>query len=62
MAGGGEKSPATPQQVIEVVLVVLEEGGRNFFKSGNGAVGSGNTPPVSPPQGNDGGLVLQMVL
>jgi hypothetical protein len=31
-------------------------GGGNFNVPGSGAKGSGNTPPVSPPQGNDGSI------
>ena len=45
-AAGGGINNATP---------ACHNGGSGAGQGGGGSLGSGNTPPVSPPQGNDGG-------
>ena len=49
--GGGGAGPGEPQGQDGG-----SGGGGNFNVPGSGAKGSGNTPPVSPPQGNDGSI------
>ena len=49
--GGGGSGPARPQADDGG-----SGGGGNFNVPGASVKGSGNTPPVSPPQGNDGSI------
>ncbi len=51
-AGGGRGSGYSPSNPV---TLAGDPGGSGSGASGSAAVGNGNTPPVSPPQGNNGG-------